>query len=130
MKIEKLVYKEYRNGKQFPANTVIMTLDNKVELACSDFHFYKGKLLIYVFKPFGKWKAYLLRDNNTKIMYDYFCKGINKNVNVDCKKLMKHECVHKKSSGGSFCSSKVITDYECAKIPLHDFRRSKYVQWN
>ena len=47
MHLEKLVYSEYLHGKQFPVGTVILRLDNKTELAISDFHFQNGKELFY-----------------------------------------------------------------------------------
>ena len=47
MHLEKLVYAEYLHGKQFPVSTVILRLDNKTELAISDFHFKNGKELFY-----------------------------------------------------------------------------------
>ena len=81
-------------------------------------------------KPFGKWKRTFLRNEHTKIMYDYHCKGKHKSFNVNCEKLMKHERVHKKGGGGKISPTQIVTDYECAKIPLHDFRRSMYVQYN
>lgn len=56
MRLEKLVYHEYRHGKQFPIGTVILRLDNKMELAISNFHFQNGKLEVFCYKPSGKWK--------------------------------------------------------------------------
>lgn len=43
--------------------------------------------------------------------------------------LMKHDRLHKKGTG-SRERVNAITDYECSKYPLHDFPRSRYVQWN
>ena len=130
MRLEKLVYTEYLHGKQFPVGTVVLRLDNKTELAISDFHFQNGKLEVFCYKPFGKWKRFLLRNNYTKIMYDYYCKVKQKSRHINCEELMKHERVHKKGGGGKISPTQIVTDYECAKIPLHDFRRSMYVQYN
>ena len=47
MRLEKLVYSEYLHGKQFPVGTVILRLDNKTELAISNFYFQNGKELFY-----------------------------------------------------------------------------------
>ena len=47
MHLEKLVYSEHLHGKQFPVGTVILRLDNKTELAISNFHFQNGKELFY-----------------------------------------------------------------------------------
>ena len=130
MRLERLVYSEYRHGKQFPVNTIILRLDNKTELAISDFRFQNGKLEVFCYKPFGKWKKFYLRNNYTKIIYDYYCKGKRKSSNINCKQLMKHERAHKKGGGGKISPTQIVTDYECAKEPFHDFRRSMYVQWN
>ena len=130
MHLEKLVYSEHLHGKQFPVGTVILRLDNKTEFAISDFHFQNGKLEVFYYKPFGKWKRTFLRNEHTKIMYDYHCKGKHKKSYCNFEKLMKHERVHKKGGGGKISPTQIVTDYECAKIPLHDFRRSMYVQYN
>ena len=78
MRLEKLVYSEYLHGKQFPVGTVILRLDNKTEFAISDFHFQNGKLEVFCYKPFRKWKRTFLRNEYTKIMYDYYYKGKRK----------------------------------------------------
>ena len=130
MRLEKLVYQEYLHGKQFPVGTVVLRLDNKTELAISDFHFQNGKLEVFLHEPFKKWKRVLLRNEHTRIMYDYYCKGKHKSFNINCEELMKHERAHKKGGGGKISPTQIVTDYECAKVPLHDFRRSMYVQYN
>ena len=130
MRLEKLVYSEYLHGKQFPVGTVILRLDNKTELAISDFHFQNGKLEVFCYKPSGKWKCFLLRNDYTKIMYGYYCKGKHKKSFCNFEELMKHERVHKKGGGGKISPTQIVTDDECAKITLHDFRRSMYVQYN
>ena len=63
-------------------------------------------------------------------MYDYYCKGKQKSRHINCEQLMKHDRVHKKGGGGKISPTQIVTDYECAKVPLHDFRRSMYVQYN
>lgn len=122
MRIEKLVYSEYIHGKHFPVGTIILRFNNKTEIACSNFRFIKGKLEIFVYKPFSKWKREFSRNQYTKIIYDNFCKGKCKST-VDCSKLMKHDRVHKKGGGGKMSPTYIVTDYECRKIPLHDFQR-------
>lgn len=123
MRIEKLVYNEYIHGKQFPVGAIILRLNNKTEIACSNFSFIKGKLEIFVYKPFSKWKREFARNQYTKIIYDNFCKGKCKTTTVDCLKLMKHDRVHKKGGGGKMSPTYIVTDYECRKVPLHDFQR-------
>ena len=130
MKLERLVYSEYRHGKHFPVSTIILYLNNKTELAISNFHFQNGKLEVFYYEPFGKWKRDFLRNDYTKIMYDYYCKGKQKSRHINCEQLMKHDRVHKKGGGGKISPTQIVTDYECAKVPLHDFRRSMYVQYN
>ena len=132
MRLEKLVYSEYLHGKQFHVGTVVLRLDNKTELAISDFHFQNGKLEVFLYEPFKKWKRVFLRNDYTKIMYNYHCKGKCKRKKSFCnfEQLMKHERVHKKGGGGKISPTQIVTDYECTKIPLHDFRRSMYVQYN
>ena len=101
MRLERLVYSEYLHGKQFPIGTIILHLNNKTELAISDFHFQNGKLEVFCYKPFGKWKRTFLRNEHTRIMYDYYCKGKHKSFNINCEELMKHERAHKKGEGGN-----------------------------
>lgn len=53
-------------------------------------------------------------------------------VKPNFKALMKHDHAHKGGGSGKrltpFCGE--ITDYECAKIPLHDFRRVYSVHYS
>lgn len=130
MRIEKLVYREYRHGKELPVNTIILHLDNGTEITCQNFRYINGKLEIFVYKPFGKWKRELTRNKYTKIMYEYFCKGKKSTTTVNCTELMKHKRAPKKGGGGKISPTYIVTDYECSNNPLHDFRRSMYVQWN
>lgn len=127
MQVEKLVYCEYIHGKQFPVGTIILRLKNKMEIACSNFYCTNGKLEIFVYIPHKKWKREFVRNQYTKMIYDYFCKGKCKSTTVDCSKLMKHDRVHKKGGGGKLSPTYIVTDYECRKVPLHDFNRSMYI---
>ena len=65
MRLEKLVYTEYLHGKQFPVGTVILRLDNKTELAISNFYFQNGKLEVFCYKPYGS-KQYGNRQNRNQ----------------------------------------------------------------
>lgn len=111
MQIEKLVYREYIHGKQFPVDTIILRLNNKTEIACSNFRFI-----------ISKWKREFSKNKYTKIIYDIY-KDKCKSTTVDCSKLMKYDRVHKKGSGGKISPTYIVTDYECRKVPLHDFQR-------
>lgn len=126
MRMEKLVYSEYIHGKQFPVGTIILRLNNKTEIACSNFYFIKGKLEIFVYKPFTKWQREFSRNQYTQIMYKCFCKGKRTSTTVDYSKLMKHDRAHKKSGGGKMSPIYIVTDYECRKVPMHDFQRCYY----
>ncbi len=130
MKIERIVYKECIHKKWFPIGTIILSLDNGNKIACYNFHSIKGKLEIFTYKPFGKWKREFARNEYTKIIYDCHRKENRRNNNIDYEKLMKHDRVHKKGGGGKISPSCTITDYECTNNPMHDFRRSMYIQWN
>ena len=45
------------------------------------------------------------------------------NNKINYAKLMRHDRKHKSGGGGSRIYNGSITDYECTKNPLHDFRR-------
>ena len=53
-------------------------------------------------------------------------RSINPLYNQNYNNLMKHPRKHKRSSGGQIEHKHSITDYECTKNPLHDFRRTFY----
>ena len=74
MRLEKLVYSEYLHGKQFHVGTVVLRLDNKTELAISDFHFQNGKELFY-------------GTNIQKLCTTIIAKGNTKNHSVILKNL-------------------------------------------
>ena len=65
----------------------------------------------------------------SKVLFLYPKKKQKKSF-CNFEELMKHERVHKKGGGGKISPTQIVTDYECAKIPLHDFKRSMYVQYN
>lgn len=130
-KVEKLVYDEYIDGVTLPVNTILFHLENGTKIACKDFHFFKGKLEVFVRVPFGKWKRQLIIGKNAEVMYNYFCKGKRKKKNnIDYAELMKHSHAKKKPSGSPMGSPLVTTEYECSSHPLHDFPRARYVEWN
>ena len=57
-------------------------------------------------------------------MWDYYRKHQRKNKSkVNYTQIMEHERYHKSGGGGSRIYNGSITDYECTKNPLHDFRR-------
>lgn len=126
MKIRRTLGNELCHGKQFPINTIILRNENGVEIFCSNFKIRKGKITVLIHIP-GR-KKFLkaeMRNEYTKAMYDYAQQFKDKSKPLNYRQMMSHD--RKKKSGGSgkrltpFCGQ--VTDYECSKNPLHDFRR-------
>ena len=70
-----------------------------------------------------------MQNEITDKMVDFYIQKINAKYNdVNFKALMKHDRMKKKGSGGTRLSkwNGIVTDYECTKNPLHDFRRVFY----
>lgn len=134
MKISRTLNREILHNKEFPMNTIILHLNNGIELYCSDFnHSRKQELEIYAYiVSERKWVKTHGKNEYTEIMWNYHRKIQRKSkCKIDCEQLMRHDRVHKHGSGGSRlgCNG-IVTDYECAREPMHDFRRAMYVQWN
>ena len=107
MQIEKILMPhEVIKGKEMPMNSIVLRLDNKAILVCSKFnHSRKQNLELLVWLPAqNKWVRTYAKNEYTEIMWDYYRK-------------------HKHAGGGSRIYNGSITDYECSKNPLHDFRR-------
>lgn len=115
------------NDKYFPTNAIVLTLDNGMQLVCHKFnHSHKYKLELMVWMPLEKkWVKTYDRNKYTKMMWDYYkkIKPKKKYAHINYASLMKHDRVHKSGGGGSRIHNGSITDYECTKNPLHDFRR-------
>ena len=115
------------NGKSFPANSVIMRFNFGTVLVATNLKRNdQGKILLHVYSVKGrKWTTCSVENEYTKIMYSFYKKETRNNSHTDFASLMKHERKKKKSGSGSrlkpFCGH--VTDYECTKNPLHDFRR-------
>ena len=118
------------HGKEFPMNSVVLRLDNGITLICTNFHQSRKKPLkvhCYIIAE-KKWGFAFLKGEYKEVMWDYYRKCEHKNKQKSFKgnytSLMRHDRKHKKSSGGSKNSRPgTVTDYECAKNPMHDFRR-------
>lgn len=128
MKIYTLLGTDYIYGKQFIMGSVVETLSNGVIIVCSNFTTpRKEKLMVKVYDPVhAKWGNALMRNEYTENLWNYHRKiQRKKKDNLDCTSMMKHDRKRKCGSGGvrltPFCGQ--VTDYECAKNPLHDFRR-------
>ena len=127
MQIEKILMPhETIKGKEMPMSSIVLRLDNKAILVCSKFnHSRKQNLELLVWLPTqNKWVRTYVKNEYTEMMWDYHRKLQRKSkCKVNCAPLMKHERVHKHGSGGSRIYNGSITDYECSKNPMHDFRR-------
>jgi hypothetical protein len=118
------------HNREFPTNSIILTLDNKVELVCHKFNrSRKNKLEVYMWIPLEKkWVITYMKNKYTDIMCDYYRVNQKKKKRdyTSYSQLMKHDRTHKSGGGGSRINTRSITDYECTKNPLHDFRRCYY----
>lgn len=128
MRFYKALNTEVLHNKEFTMNSIILELDNKCMLVSSDFH-HKRKyaLKVYVWLPNEKKWVYTYAKNElTEKMWDYHRqtqKRNKKKYNGNYANMMKHS--RKKKTGGSGLSReniRAITDYECSKNPLYDFR--------
>jgi hypothetical protein len=123
------------HGKEFPMNSVILQIDNGIEFICTNFkQSRKLPLEVYCYNPAEKkWTTSILKGNYKEIMWDYYrkCERKRKKCKGNYEQMMRHDRVHKAGGGGSSIGkSTMVTDYECTKNPLHDFRRNMYIQWN
>ena len=128
MRIEKILMPhEVIKGKEMPMNSIVLRLDNKAILVCSKFnHSRKQNLELTVWLPTeNKWVRTYTKNEYTEMMWNYYRKHQQKR-NHDFRKyenMMKHDRRHKGGGGGSRIYNGSITDYECSKNPMHDFRR-------
>ena len=128
MQIEKiLMLHEVIKGKEIPMNSIVLRLDNKAILVCSKFnHSRKQNLELLVWLPTQKkWVRTYAKNEYTEMRWDYYRKHQQKRSHNfrTCENMMRHERKHKAGSGGSRIYNGSITDYECSKNPMHDFRR-------
>lgn len=112
------------NGKEFPTNSVIMNLDNKITLVCTSFKYHKKPLQVYCYiHAEKKWLITYLKGQCKDAMWEYHHKCNRKRKSENYSQMMRHDRRHKSGGGGSRIYNGSITDYECTKNPLHDFRR-------
>lgn len=113
----------------FPMYTIVLKLDdNKTEIACMNFRTpRKQKLNVIVYNSVEKtWTKCKMHNKYTEIMWNYYRKTQRRSHNkVNYAQMMKHDRKHKTGSGGMRLSkfNGTVTDYECTKNPMHDFRR-------
>lgn len=116
------------HNREILPGSIVCVLSNGTVLSCSDFKKRNGKILVYFYMPSKRqWAKAYQNDQFTNAMISYYNHIIKKEK---CRKtnfnaLMTHDRVHKHGTGGvrigKFCEQ--VTDYECTKNPLHDFRR-------
>ena len=72
-----------------------------------------------------KWVRTYAKNEYTEMMWDYYRKHQQKRrkKHINYEEMMEHDRKHKSGGGGSRIYNGSITDYECSKNPLHDFRR-------
>lgn len=132
MKIEKLLRSTTIQEKTFTKDSVVLYMDNGGIIVTSDFQHKRNlPLLLWYYKPENK-KWYIVHEKNaiTEKMWEYHRetqRRSKKRTIYNCRHLMKHDRKKKKGSGGQILgmmNQNTVTDYECAKEPLHDFRRT------
>lgn len=115
------------HGREFPMNSVVLQLDNGTELLCTNFrHSRKAELELFCYIPTEKkWVKTYAKNKYTELMWDYHRKREreSKKRNGNYSQMMKHSRKRKKSGGGKISHTQTVTDYECTKNPMHDFRR-------
>lgn len=114
-----------------PMGSVMLKFENGSKILCMDFHKMQSqKLNVLCYDPFNKiWKQFCVKNEYTDLLWKYHRKYERKlSCKINCHALMRHDRRHKTGSGGShFINNRTITDYECSKNPMHDFRRTRYV---
>lgn len=119
-----LMSHEIIGNREIPINTIVMYFYDIIVL-CDDFHHSrKDKLKVRIYSK-GKWYNARIKNQYSEMLWDYYRKT-QKRPKRDGKnyaQMMRHDRYHKKSGGGSIIYNGSITDYECTKNPMHDFRR-------
>lgn len=127
MEVRYTLSRETIHKLPFPMGAVVLTADNGTQIVCADFHHSrKRKVELFVWNPSEKkWVKTYAKNELTETMWDYHRKVQRKhrNTSINYERLMAHERKRKHSSGGSRIYNGSITDYECSKNPLHDFKR-------
>ena len=115
------------------ANSVLIEFNSGAKIVCQNFHTNRqGKYEVFIYDSVKNiWIKANLKNECTKIMHECFMKH-NKKCKLNIRSYMSHSRVKKCGSGGTRLSkwNGTVTDYECSKVPLHDFPRSYCVNWN
>ena len=129
MRIYSMCGTDFIKGKVFPMGAVVVELDNKVKLVSLKFNQpCTEKLFTYVWNPATKkWGTALMQNEYSRMMWRFYHDLHNPSRTYDgnYEKMMRHDRKKKYGTGGVRLRKWTgdITDYECAKVPMHDFRR-------
>ena len=111
-------------GREFPMNSVVLDLE-KATFVCTDFHQPRKKdlrVFCYIHNE-KKWVITFLNNELKETLWMYYRRNIRKRSTKNYSYLMRHDRKKKKSAGGVLGHKDTVTDYECTKNPMHDFRR-------
>jgi hypothetical protein len=124
----------YVKNRLIYRDSVILYLDDGKILVSNDFgHPRTEKLEVHTWNPsLKRWEKMRQKNAYTEILWNLHREETRKNRhkkpdNTDYAQMMRHDRRHKNGGGGSRDFVGAITDYECTKNPLHDFRRNMYV---
>lgn len=126
---------KYKNHR-IPVGSVLLQTENGIVYVCENFTMQNDFVHVWIWNK-AQWCNVIAKNDYTKIMIEFYQSELHKRkekLRKDNKKyanMMKHD--RKRKSGGNgqrLGFSGTVTEYECSKNPLHDFRRSMYVQWN
>ena len=129
MRIYSMCGTDFIKGKVFPMGAVVVDLDNGVKLVSVRFdHPCKEKLFTYVWNPATKkWGTALMQNEYSRMMWRFYHNLHKPSQTYDgnYEEMMRHDRKKKYGTGGVRLRKWTgdITDYECAKVPMHDFRR-------
>lgn len=126
VKVYHTISREVFHGMQFAPFSIRAVFENGTELICSEFSRTESGITMYLYNGSGAWKRICNNGIYTDLMEKYYRRWFKeKHDNLDYAAMMKHDRKRKTGSAGQrltpFCGQ--VTDYECAKVPLHDFRR-------
>lgn len=125
---------KYKNHS-IPVGSVLLQTENGIVYVCENFHEQKDNFFrVWIWNK-KQWCYVLANNNYTDSMRKFYYEELRKRKRKTKTKsssyyanLMKHDRRHKGSGSGQRLGfTGTVTDYECTKNPLHDFRRSMYV---
>ena len=133
MRIYELIGTDFVCNKIFPMGSTILVRENGDTIVCVTFARMRKTepipVCLYV-RETGCWKSGVMKNAFTEELWAFHIHQITENrkgktFRGNYAGMMKHDRKKKCGSGGvrigKFCGQ--VTDYECRKDPLHDFRR-------